>query len=79
MNKGTGKCLEPQQFNGYAFKDCNGASGQTWKIGATSGQGHTFTNVRLGACLGVTAYNSLTTVACDAQDRSQLWSDIALS
>ncbi|MFI6652548.1 hypothetical protein ACIBI8_33710 [Streptomyces sp. NPDC050529] len=79
MNKGTGKCLEPQQFNGYAFKDCNGASGQTWKIGATSGQGHTFTNVRLGACLGVTAYNSLTTVACDAQDRSQLWSDIAPS
>lgn len=79
MNQGTGKCLEPQQFQGYAFKDCTGSSNQTWKIGATSGKGRTFTNVRLGACLGVTPYSALTTVTCDAQDSSQLWSDIAPS
>ncbi|WP_326659064.1 serine/threonine-protein kinase [Streptomyces sp. NBC_00385] len=78
-NKETGKCLEPQQFQGYAIKDCTGSSNQTWKIGATSGKGRTFTNVRLGACLGVTPYSALTTVTCNAQDSSQLWSDIAAS
>ncbi|WP_261991888.1 serine/threonine-protein kinase [Streptomyces sp. OR43] len=78
-NKETGKCLEPQQFQGYAIKDCTGSSNQTWKIGATSGKGRTFTNVRLGACLAVTPYSALTTVTCNAQDSSQLWSDIAPS
>lgn len=79
MNKGTGKCLESLQFNGYAFKDCNGASGQAWKIGATSGRGHTFSNVHLGTCLGATAYNALSSVACDSHDASQIWSDITPS
>ncbi|MFJ6431755.1 protein kinase [Streptomyces sp. NPDC091416] len=78
-NKKTGKCLEPQQFQGYAIKDCTGSSNQTWKIGATSGKGRTFTNLRLGACLSVTPYSALTTVTCNAQDSSQLWSDIAPS
>ncbi|MFI6863352.1 protein kinase [Streptomyces sp. NPDC050421] len=79
MNKGTGKCLESQQFNGYAFKDCNGASGQAWRIGATSGRGHTFSNVHLGTCLGATAYGAPSSVACDSHDASQIWTDITPS
>lgn len=76
VNGGTGKCLEPKTYMGYALNPCDGSARQSWKITVSTSRGHNLVNTAAGTCLSVVGYAAApSAAACDAQATSQLWTD----
>jgi hypothetical protein len=73
VSQGTGKCLRSNGYANPAIETCNGSESQSWRIGATTSNGHTLENIAEKLCLQMISSYDFQTAACNPSDTTQLW------
>ncbi|WP_369145837.1 protein kinase [Streptomyces sp. R44] len=76
VNRQSGRCLQPNGNPGATTAPCDGSSGQSWRIQATTANGRTLKNVGNGQCL-VAGPPFTMSADCNPGDLRQLWKNIS--